>query len=110
MKKDKHITEVIFRKYKPSHNFGRKGVIVALFPYEVETFEGYISCYEFCGQHGSANYGHVVNTMTTPANEEEYAELKAHLEGHYGYNLKVMKKRNTDKYLEKLREVRKKYS
>lgn len=108
MEKDNHITEVIFRKYKPSHNFGREGVIVAVFPYEVFNERGNVNCYEFCGQHGEANYNHIINTMTTPASEEESAELKKHLEEHFGYNFKVMKKRNYDKFLKSLYELREK--
>ena len=90
MEKDSHITEVIFRKYKPKHNFGNEGVIVAVFPYDLYNQNGNVNCYEFCGQHGEANYNHIINTMSTPASEEESAELKKHLEEHVGYNLRVM--------------------
>jgi hypothetical protein len=107
MEKDDYTTEVVFRKYKPSHNFGRKGVIVALFPYDIADFSGSVLCYEYCGQHGGANYQHVVHTMTTPATEEEYKELKTHLEEHYGYNFKVIKKINHDKYLKAYKEMKK---
>jgi len=107
MEKDTHTTEVIFRKYKPSHNFGNKGVIVAVFPYDLYNQDGNVNCYEFCGQHGEANYNHIINTMTTPASEEESKELKKHLEEHVGYKLRVMKKRNHNKFLEKLNSLRK---
>jgi len=98
MKKDEKITEVIFRKYKPKHAFGNKGVIIALFPYELFNYHGNVTCYEKVGQHGEADYGHVVGTLTTSATESEYAKLKSELEG-LGYNLKVAKRRNYDKFL-----------
>ena len=106
MEKDSNITEVIFRKYKPKHNFGVEGTIVAVFPYDLYNEKGNVNCYEFCGQHGEANYDHIINTMTTPASEEESADLKKHLENDFGYNFRVMKKRNHDKFLEKLYALR----
>lgn len=93
MEKDKHITEVVFRKYKSGFD---KGEILALFPYSIAT-DHFVDCYQFCGQHGSADYNHCVS-MTKLATEKEYAELKKHLESHYGYNLKVVKRRVWTKY------------
>jgi len=87
-------TRVIFRKYKPKHNFGRDGVILALFPdIPFTTARNTCQCYEFCEQHGEADYGHVVNVMTVKANPEEYKELKEHLENDFGYRFDVRQKR-----------------
>lgn len=96
MKKDEKITEVVFRKYKPKHAFGNEGVIIALFPYELFNYHGNVTCYEKVGQHGEADYGHVVGTLTTSATESEYSELKSELES-LGYNLKVVHKRRYNK-------------
>ena len=72
--------------------------ILAIFPYEIYNFKGNVNCYQHVGQHGEADYRHCIDTLTTPATEEEAKDLKAELES-IGYNLKVMKKRNHDKYL-----------
>ena len=102
MERDTHITEVIFRKYKSGYG---KGDILALFPYDIAN--GYfIDCYQFVGQHGSADYKHCVN-ITTLATEDEYKDLKKHLESHFSYNLKVVKKMNYNKYIHAVRESRK---
>jgi hypothetical protein len=102
MEKDTHITEVIFRKYKSGFD---KGEILALFPYSIST-DSFVDCYQFCGQHGSANYNHCVD-MTTLATDEESKDLKQHLEKSFGYNLKVIKRRNYDKYLAAYHKSRK---
>ena len=85
--KDTDTTEVIFRKWKDN------GDIIALFPYEARKrgFFGIVESYEHVGQHGDADYPLVVKA-TRPATPEEYADLKAELEG-LGYNLKVMQRR-----------------
>jgi hypothetical protein len=90
MEKDKHVTEVIFRKFKD-------GDIIAFFPYEIESPQGYVMSYMHVGQHGSADYQGLIST-TKLATEEEYADLKNELENHVGYNLKVIKKINSDKW------------
>ena len=93
MKTDIKKTKVIFRKYRPKHNFDRKGVILALFPeIPFTTTRNTCQCYEFCGQHGEAEYGHVVSVMTTKATPEEYKALKEHLENDFGYNFYVRQK------------------
>ena len=94
MERDTHITEVVFRKYKSGFS---KGQILALFPYSIAQ-SSFVDCYEFCGQHGSADYNHCVN-ITTLATEEESKDLKKHLEESFGYNLKVIKRRNYDKFI-----------
>jgi len=103
MKKDNEVTEVIFRKYKPRYNSGVSNVILAVFPYEIYNSKGNVISYEFCGQHSEADYFHVINTMTTPATEEESLELKKHLEKDFGYNFKVIKKRSHNKFLDALK-------
>lgn len=92
MEKDNYITEVIFRKYKDD------GQILALFPYSVETPAGNVGCYQHVGQHGSGDYDHCIH-LTTLATKKEYADLKKDLELNFGYDFKVMQKRNYDKYL-----------
>lgn len=84
------ITEVVFRKWKNG------GEIVALFPYEIQNVGGYCLSYEHVGQHSDADYIHcIINSK--PANESEYADLKAELEG-IGYKLKVGQKINYNRY------------
>lgn len=83
MKKDKHITPVIFRVEKD-------GTILAVFPYNSYR-KGYsVTYYSHIGQHGEAMHDYLIGD-TKPATPEQYAELKAELEG-LGYNLKVIKK------------------
>ena len=91
MKKDNHITEVIFRKLTSSNR------ILALFPYEASPEIGMVLSYMHIGQHGDAHYQHCLD-ISTLATEEEYSDLKQELE-NIGYNLKVLKRRNYDKYL-----------
>lgn len=95
-------TEVIFRKEK-SGKF--KGEIYALFPYEVETYKGDILLYAHVGQHSHADYNHCINT-SIPAKEHEFAPLKRELE-EIGYILRIVKKRNYNKYIENYNKIRK---
>ena len=65
--------------------------VLALFPGIAATYEGnYCSSYQHFGQHGSADYNHCIS-MTRPATEEEYAELRGELES-LGYNLVVIRR------------------
>ena len=64
-------TPVIFRKYPD-------GDIIALFPTEVGGQFGECQDYLHIGQHGSADYGHVIR-HSKPAKPEEYAELLSEL-------------------------------
>jgi hypothetical protein len=89
---DTHKTKVVFRRYRAAEDrelTGASGVI-ALFPDDVEP-GGLVGCYVRKGQHGSADYGLVLE-HTTPASPEEYADLKEELES-IGYNLKIVKRR-----------------
>lgn len=88
-------TDVIFRKEKSGFF---KGNIYALFPHEVETYEGHVACYFHVGQHSVADYNYCVSTSVL-ATPDEYADLKAELEDR-GYELNVIKKCNYKKYLE----------
>ena len=80
MKKDKHKTVVIFRKWKGDKQ------IFALFPYN---YEGQYRClsYQHIGQHDSDDYNHCIN-QSRPVNETEYTDLKKELE-NIGYNLEI---------------------
>ncbi len=102
MEKDNYITDVIFRVDK-SKDFKR--TVFALLPHDVSTLQGSVGCYQHVGQHSSADYRHCIAT-SRPATEKEYADLKAEMESGHGYNFKVIKKQNYDKYLKSYYEVR----
>ena len=86
---------VIFRKFN-------NGNIIALFPYEIETVEGNIMSYEHNGQHGIANYDHVVY-KTKLATEDEYSDLLNELKEIYAhYKFKLLKKMNRKIYSNEL--------
>jgi hypothetical protein len=97
MGKDDYVTEVIFRKEKD-------GDILALFPHEIDTLIGDIWCYAHVGQHSGADYDYCIQ-KSKPAKANEYQYLKEELES-LGYNLKVIKRRNYNKYLTELKKVR----
>ena len=90
MEKDREITEVVFRVWKPKYNYGRKGEVIALFPY-IDEGRGRVLSYMHIGQHGAADYYGVIQD-SYPAKPSEYADLKRELENVFGYNLKVIKK------------------
>jgi len=89
--KDEHVTPVMFRvaRYPKKYGDGVTAVFIA------EPWDEYghkLTCYEHVGQHGACDMGWVLK-ITRPATPEEYADLKAELEGiPYGYNLKVYKR------------------
>ena len=64
-------TPVIFRKY-------RDGETIALFPAMPGGEYGLCQSYLHFGQHGAADYGHVIRT-TKPAASAEYSDLQAEL-------------------------------
>jgi len=75
---------VIFRRY-------HAGPVIALFPTEPADYLGkYILSYQSIGQHGAAEYDHVMK-ISSAATPWEYMELKKELE-HMGYKLKVKKR------------------
>jgi hypothetical protein len=73
------MTKVVFRKFKDD------GEIIALFPEEPwNPDKGTIVSYMHTGQHGDADYHHVL-AKTRPAREDEYRPLLAELK-RVGYN------------------------
>lgn len=80
-------TPVVFRADR-----GKEPEVTAVFPCEPADLDGrYMSCYAHLGQHGSC--GLEWYSSTRPAKPEEYASLKAELEGApYGYRLKVYRR------------------
>jgi len=76
-------TLTIFRKFK-------EGDIIALFPELKEYRPGTCLSYIHVGQHGSANYNHIIN-ITNKATPTEYNDLKTELES-IGYTLKIRQK------------------
>ena len=101
MKKDTHITDIIFRVDK-SKDF--KGTVFALFPHECSDHKGNVTSYQHLGQHGGADYGYCMAT-SRPAKESEYSDLKREMEG-LGYNIKVVSKQNRGKFLQSYHAVR----
>ena len=79
------MTKVIFRKCK-------EGDIIALFPEELNNPSDYsIVSYMHVGQHGGADYEHIIQT-TAPATESKYADLLAELKS-IGYDdLRVIRR------------------
>jgi hypothetical protein len=101
MKKDNFKTDVIFRNWNtPDFN-----CIIAVFPYEINDLYGGCLSYQHLGQHSGMDYPSVING-TIPAKENEYIDLKSELES-IGYNLNIIKRRNYNKYLCALNEVKK---
>lgn len=90
-------TDVIFRKDKHG--------VYALFPYLIATYDGEITGYMHRGQHFSADYNHCI-MKSKPAKAEEYADLMAELENQVGYNLRIRKKMNHNKYGKALMRLR----
>ena len=86
----KQTTKVIFRKYPD-------GSIIALFPEEKWNRMGNCASYMHVGQHGPADYQHVV-ASTKPAKPHEYEDLKRELQD-LGYGLRInMTKTEWNKY------------
>ena len=67
--------KVIFRKYKD-------GDIIALLPEIAYRYNYTVLSYMHIGQHGEANYNHVIN-KTVLANESEYSDLYNELKHIY---------------------------
>ena len=82
MKKDKHVTKVIFRNLK--------GQIIALFPEEPGDNSPYTcSSYMHVGQHGAASVS--LSTIARLATPQEYKPLAKELE-ELGYRLQIIKR------------------
>lgn len=79
-------TRVVFRTWKDD------GSVIALFP-DLDAGQGLCESYQRVGQHGGADYGHVVS-KSTPSKPAEYMALKMELERTpYHYKLRVVKRR-----------------
>jgi hypothetical protein len=102
MKKDANVTDIVFRK-ENSGDF--KGTIFALFPHECSDAKGNVTSYQHVGQHSSANYAQCI-CSSKPATIGESRELKKEM-ANRGYNINVIQRRNYDKFLKSLNEVRK---
>ena len=88
--------DVIFREFK--------GEILALFPHDIWNYEGDVTCYAHLGQHGSADYKHVISN-SKPINNPQSLDLYSELES-IGYNLKPVKRQNYSRYLDELYRTR----
>ena len=83
MKKDKHKTVVVFRRWK-----NKPETVIAIFPFIMET-SVCCRCYEHLGQHSICDYQAVMNQTRPIYNELEIKDgLKRELE-NFGYNLDV---------------------
>lgn len=89
MEKDIFKTDVIFR-------IDNDNEVFALFPHVAETPDCVMS-YASVGQHSAADYNHCMK-KTKAASEQQYKDLYNELT-QIGYNLKVVKRQNYDKYL-----------
>jgi hypothetical protein len=81
LKAMKEELEVCFRKDKRGKF---KGDITAVFPNDVCDPKGNVTCYAYIGQHSGCSL-EWVKEDTIPANEEESAKMKNHLESLVGY-------------------------
>jgi hypothetical protein len=97
MKKDDFKTDVIFRKEKDDS-------ILAVFPYMIADYKGNCTCYSHIGQHNGLCWDYLRSTRL--AKEIDYMPLKSELES-LGYNLKIVKRRNYNRYLTELNKVKK---
>lgn len=102
MEKDIEITEVVFRVDTTK---GWKETVYALLPHDCCDFKGNVTTYQHVGQHSAANYRYCIS-KSRPAKLDEYASLKNEMENGHGYNLKVIKKQNYDKYMKNYYELR----
>jgi hypothetical protein len=87
------VTPVVFRAWRNGKGNGEG--IIALFPRDTwRDSRGVLVCqsFEHVGQHGGADYSHVIRA-TRPAQPQEFAALKRELEGvPYCYALRVLKR------------------
>lgn len=90
--------KTIFRKFKD-------GSIIALFPYDFyNRFDvDSITSYMHVGQHGEADYSHIL-TITKLATEEEYKDLLLELED-IGYEIEPIEKRHLSRALKFIKEI-----
>jgi len=99
--KVEELTKVVFRKYK-------EGDIIALFPtipgdYNPATCSSFIHV----GQHGAADYNHVIDS-TVPASPREYAALWKELESQpYNYRLMPYERSSRSDFLDRSEQISK---
>ena len=101
MERDTHITDIIFR-VDTTRDF--KGTVFAVFPHEVADLRGHVTTYQHVGQHSQGDYQVCLNTSRM-AIADEYADLKKEMES-IGYNIKVVQRRNYEKYITEYNRVR----
>lgn len=91
-------TPVVFRVFP-------EGDAIALFPADAGgSSYGDCTCYQHVGQHGTADYQHVIG-ITRPARPEEYADLLAELR-QVGYTPKVYRRQQPAHHRSRMDEHR----
>ena len=98
------LTENFITKTQVMFRFWR-GEVIALFPYLLWNHKGNVTSYMHVGQHGEADYYGIIRG-SKPATEDQYKDLFQELES-IGYNLEIVKKRNYNKFVKELKEIRK---
>ncbi len=94
------MTEVMFRIDKNTSE------IVAVFPYDIVTLEGCIRGYTSRERHFACDYAGWTLQETIPATQEQYDGLMTELV-NMGYDdLKVVTRRNHQRYLDNLKAAR----
>lgn len=87
----KCVLPVVFRKWENKED---RREVIALFPTLPSDLHGHeITAYQHVGQHGGADYHHVVES-TKPAKPSEYRPLMKELRSRDYKRLKVYKKSN----------------
>ena len=87
MKKDKHETPVIFRRWPAKTGYG----VIALFPAMPGTNDPHTcGSYEHVGQHSAADPQHVISA-TRSARPAEYRKLERELTS-LGYRLRIYRR------------------
>lgn len=89
-------TIVIFKKDPQNHD-----EVIAFMPYEICDWQGYFTCYAHVGQHYSTCDQYFKQCRT--ATQEEYRPLLNELIS-IGYNVKVEKRLNTEKFKQAYQE------
>jgi hypothetical protein len=89
MDQDTEETPVLFREMLKRLG----GDVIAIFPTQAESLNPYeCGSYAHVGQHGTCDPQYLINSSRW-ARPEEYADLKAELEGPpYGYRLRVYRR------------------
>lgn len=100
-------TVMIFRRFTKKEG----GAVIALMPYVISDYEGNIESYMHEGQHGGASRWLTHSTLPASEDEQDVKDLIAELT-KIGYNVKVGKRINHDKYLKayhKIHEIAEKF-